>query len=211
MSIQTLPSSDTYDVFLAYSLLERPTAELVERAIEEGGMRTLSRADFDVAEDWQDKLWYALAESDAVIVILDPARSLPANTAIEIGAAIARDKPLYVVFAHSESNYAGSETVKPIVPQVLKKVPSYSVATLDDLVYSIKRDLKPLTEKDRADLIAVYTELESPTDQLLQEPEAMDALAGKFKKRSGRHISGDRLVQELIRLRKSGKLPRLRR
>ncbi len=148
-------------------------------------------------------------ESDAIVVILDPSRPLPSNTGVEIGAAMARHKPLYVVYARTTPSYATLEPNEPAIPQFMRHIPSYSIANVDDLVHSIKRGLKSLSDEERTILASVYSDLKVPSDQLLQEPAAIDELALEFKKRSNRVIPGERLVQELIRLRKSGKLPRL--
>jgi len=81
---------------------------------------------------------------------------------------------------------------------------------VNDVVASIKRGLSSLTEDDRAVLAGIYCELGMPTDRLLADPAAIDTLAREFHAKCGKMVSGERLVRELLTLRKRGNLPRLR-
>src|SRR3990167_2333250 len=112
MSVQTT----TYDVFLSYSLVEKPAAELVERALQEAGLDVFDPARIDPASEIHDTLWRALAESAAFVVVVPRERDPASNTAVELGAAMAWHKPIYVV--HSER---GPVTI----PGYLSEYPAY--------------------------------------------------------------------------------------
>jgi len=192
--------TQTYDVFLSYSFTEASTANLVERALTQAGLDVFTPSKVQPTEDLEDSLWRALAESAAVVVILSPDRAPGSSTAVELGAAIAWHKPIYIV--HGEARSAR-------LPSYLSSFPAYPISRIDDVVQSVMRTLEPLSEEDRSALCDIYTELGIPTDALLRQPAAIETLAREFYSRRRKQISGERLVQELIRLRKRGGLPKL--
>lgn len=188
-----------YVVFLSSSVTEGQTASLVERALTEAGLGVVSAPKLvQAGENIQNRLWKAIAESDAVVVVIDPSRPLPSSTGVEVGAAMAWHKPIYVLL---------TEAGNAKLPANLGE--SYPVARIDDLVQSLRRALKPLAREDQEVLAAVYSELGIPADRLLHQPAAIDELARGFQAHAGRQVAGERLVQELLRLRKSGRLPRV--
>ena len=190
----------TYDVFLSYSLADGQVAEPVERALMEVGLG-ISNPKAEPGALAREAIWKALAESDVVVVIVNPQRTLPAAIGLEVGAAMAWHKPVYVV--HTEARSLGTA-----VP--LGDFPVYPLSRIDDMVQAIRDGLQPLSMEDRSLLSSVYAELGIPTDKLLGRPALIDDLASAFHKRSGKRVSGERLLQELVRLRKSGNLKRLR-
>lgn len=190
----------TYDVFLSCSLADWQTAELVERTLAEAGFG-VSNPKVDPGANQQDVLRKALAESDAIVVIINPQHPLPANVGVELGAAMAWDKPGYVI--HTETS-----SISP--PAFLAHFPVYPVSRIDDMVQAIRNGLQPFSDEDRSVLSSVYAQLGIPIDKLLGKPALIEKLAGAFSKQSDKRVSGERLVQELVRLRKSGKLERLR-
>lgn len=118
-----------------------------------------------------------------------------------MGAAMAWHKPIFVVH---------TMTGNVRLPSYLEDFPAYPISRIDDVVQSIKRGLKPLSENEQSVLTSVYAELGIPTDRLLREPAAIEKFAQAFNKLCGTNLSGERLLQELVRLRKDGRLPRLR-
>jgi hypothetical protein len=50
----------------------------------------------------------------------------------------------------------------------------------------------------------------TPADQLSQTPQALRELTNRFNRRAGKQLSGERLLSELLRMRKKGQLPRMR-
>jgi hypothetical protein len=196
MSVQTT----VYDVFLSYSLTEGRPAELVERALGEAGLNVFNHAHMERGRDWEDVLRFALAECAAVVVVIDPRRSPAHATTLELGAAMAWHKPIYLVLA---------EAATAALPAYLQRLPAYSVSRVDDLVQCVKRDVVGLTEQERSVLLSVYGEIGIPVEQLVGSPEDVDAIERRFNARRRKRISGERLVQELVRLSKSGELPAL--
>jgi hypothetical protein len=192
----------TYDVFLSCSLTEAPVAELIQRALEQAGMDVFSVSKLEAGAGFQESLWRALAESSAVVAIVHPRRTLPSSIAVEVGAAMAWHKPVYVV-------HTAQGNVR--LPGYLGEFPTYPLSRIDDLVQAIARGSKPLSEEEHSVLLSVYADMGIPTDKLLLQPAAIDELARSFNQRCRTHISGERLVQELVRLRKRGALPRLRK
>jgi len=93
----------------------------------------------------------------------------------------------------------------------LTRLKFFPPSRLDDLVSDIKRTRKPISTRQREALAAVYAELGTPTDQMVRDPSLIDRFVERFNERTGRNVSRDRLISELVRLRKSGKLPPLRR
>jgi len=196
MSVDTT----SYDVFLSYSLAEKPVAEFVERALREAGLDVFDLARVEPGSSVQDVLWQAMAESAALVVVIPRERAPASNTAVELGAAMAWHKPIYVV-------YSGRGNVR--LPAYLSEYHAYPLTRIDDVAQSIRRSLHELSEEELAVLRDVYSELGIPADRLLSEPASLDRLARMFNARSNVRFTGERLVQELLRLRKAGLLPRL--
>lgn len=192
--------TQTYDVFLSYSFTEGSTANLVERALTEAGLDVFTPSKVQATEDLEDALWRALAECAAVVAVLAPDRAPGSSTSVELGAAIAWHKPICIVHA---------EAASVRLPKYLSDFATYPISRIDDVVQSVMRTLRPLSKEDRAALCDIYMELGIPADNLLREPDAVEALARAFHSRRRKRTSGERLVQELIRLRKGGHLPRL--
>ena len=153
------------------------------------------------AEGWKDDLWEGMANSEVVVVVAPSEPVLASSQAVEVGAALAWQKPIYVVRSGDPTDG---------VPSYLQEMPSYPLSRLDDPIRSTRDALKPtLSEHECAALVAVYQELGVPADRLVTDPALLDALAKKFNDRHKTHLSGEHLALELLRLRKSGGLPRL--
>jgi hypothetical protein len=198
MSVQTT----IYDVFLSYSLTEAEVAALVERALTQAGLDVFNPAKLEPGSRVRDVLWRALAESSALVVIVDPLRPPGSNVGVELGAAMAWHKPVYVV-------HANSRTAK--LPSYLREFPAYPLSRVDDVAQSVKRGLTTLSEEERSLLLSVYADGGISLDRLLADPVHVDALGEEFNRRCDRRVAGERLTQELLRARKAGQLPRIRR
>jgi hypothetical protein len=195
----------TYDVFLSYSLPEARSADLVQRALEEGGLDVFNLASAQAGENIEDLLWQALAESAALVVITPPEGAPASQVVFEVGAFTAWHKPIYVV-------HSGGGTVR--LPSYLAEFPVFPLSRIDDVVQSIKRTIEQsfsqFSDDQRKALVETYQELGTPLDRLLADPALIERVARAFHKRCGTHYSGERLVQELLRVRKRGDLPRRR-
>jgi hypothetical protein len=188
----------TYDVFLSYSLADKESAKNVKLSLHEAGLDIIDHEDIiSRGDDLQDTLWKSLAESDAVVVVVNPAGPIASNIGVEVGAALAWHKPIYVI----QTDIRGTG-----LPLYLSGFPIYPITRIDDLAFKLKSDLKPLSDEDRNNLAKAYSQLGIPVDKLLQNPYEIERLATLFKQDSGRQASGERLMQELVRMRKSGLL-----
>ena len=199
--MSTQVAATTYDVFLSYPLTEEALAERVARAVQKAGLDVFWHDRLESGESFQDAVWHALAESAALIAIVPSEGPLASSVAIEVGAFKAWRKPIYVI-------QAAKGSIR--LPAYLADCPVYPLSRVDDVVESIQRGLTSLSEDDRGVLAVIYRELGMPADQLLANPAAIEGLAKEFHAKSGRWVSGERLIQELLRLRKIGSLPRLR-
>lgn len=197
MSTQT---ATTYDVFLSYPMTETGLADQVARSLEQAGLDVFWDRGIGAGENLQDTIWRALAESAALIAIVPSESALASNIAVEVGAFKAWCKPIYVI-------QAARGRIQ--LPAYFAGCPVYPLSRVDDVVASIKRGLASLTEDDCSILANIYSDYNVPLDKLLTDPTAIEKLADTFNTRCGKRVTGERLVQELLRLRKRGRLPRI--
>lgn len=193
----------TYDVFLSYPMTETGLADQVARALEQAGLDVFwdRQAGIGLEENIQDTIWRAVAESAALIAIVPTEGAFLSNMAVEVGAFKAWCKPIYVV-------QAAKGQIR--LPVYFADCPIYPLSRLDDVVAAIKRDLASLTAEDCDALAEIYADHAIPVDQLLSNPIEIEQLAEEFHLRCGKKVAGERLIQELLRLRKSGRLSRIR-
>ncbi|MEW6252245.1 MAG: toll/interleukin-1 receptor domain-containing protein [Planctomycetota bacterium] len=190
-----------HDVFLSYSIADARFARSVANSLRAAGILVFDPVALRAGGNLQQAVMRAIAESAAVVAVLSNRASAP-SIGVEIGAAWAWRKPIFII--REDENDLRS-------PWALPDLRVYSASAIDDLAHAIRQGMQPLlSEQEQESLVAAYSTLNVPTDQLLSRPAAIDELAAAFSRRGGRQIAGERLVQELIRLRKQGALPRLR-
>lgn len=192
-----------FDVFVSHSAQGRAAARTVADRLTDAGMSV--RLDQDIlvpGTNWEGPLRKALIESDAFVVIVDSGAAVTPNATFELGAAMALHKPVFVV----QTNSAHAE-----VPGFLRHYAAFPLTGIDRLAESIREVSAPLTENEREVLLSAYLAMQVPADQLLADPIAIEQLRSSFRNRAGREVSATHLVSELLRLRKSGNLPRIRR
>ncbi|GIW79436.1 MAG: hypothetical protein KatS3mg105_1243 [Gemmatales bacterium] len=197
----TTADSKSCDVFISHRAADTQVATEVAEILETVGLKTFRSGAVEPGEDISDAIWQALAESRAFIAIVTPHAPPQTMGLVEVGAATAWNKPIFVVIN-------GPSSTK--VPAPFSGYPAYTLGRLDDVVQAIQRGIEPLTEDERRTLIEVYEQLNIPTDQLTHSYADLRNLAMKFNRRARQHFSGERLLSELFRLRKQGKLPRLK-
>jgi len=194
----------TYDVFISHSSADAEAARNIAERLRNAGFTAFFWGSSELGEaaaPVYDSVWEALAESEALIAIIS---SDAPSTAIgvEIGAASAWHKPIYIVLNGPAS---------PGISQILRNYPVYPLGRVDDIIRSIRDGLAPLTLDELNILVALYHEIDMPTDQMSREPAALGKLTRLFNKKAGKNYPGERLLREMIRLRKSGKWPRLQK
>lgn len=192
-----------YDVFLSYSLTDRPIADRVALAMKNAGLSVFSALDQPATGgSISEEIHRALAVSGALVLILPSEESLDANTGIELGAAMAWKKPICVI--RPENGHVR-------MPGYLSSYPTYPISRIDDVVRLVKQGLAALSAKQLRSLREVYVSMGIPTDKFSFDPAMLEELADRFKARTGSRTSGERLLYEMIRLRKKGEWPRLKR
>jgi hypothetical protein len=191
----------TYDVFLSYSLDLRKQARIVAAKLSEAGLAVFDISEIGPRYNLAEEMWQALAESWALIVLIKPGAT-PPSVAVDIGAAAAWQKPVYIV----------TTTVgKYQLPKYFSQYEIVHLSGISNLIKSISKGRKPLTDEDRNALKKAYLKLRIPTDQLIREPRYVQKLQQMLRNEYRITISNERMMQELLRLRKSGRLARLRR
>ncbi len=191
------PSSD---IFLSYAHQDEGVAATVKRTLSDGGLTVYSAPDVDLGGDILRSIRTKLVESRAVIVILSPGLELPPSVLVEIGAAMAWERPIFVLL----DGVAPTE-----VPVFLRKFRLLPISKLADVVGLVRRPQESLTKAEISGLADLYADVGVPVDKLLTEPDKLDDLTRKFNRRFNACRSSERLAHEILRLRKNGDLPSL--
>jgi hypothetical protein len=134
-----------------------------------------------------------------LIVVLP--RSGPTDSMwIEIGAVRAWNKPIF-----------GVSTDPPIhTPPALSGIPFYVPGRLDELINAIKSLDRDLSEADASVLAEAYEEIGESVDRLILEPKLRQQLVQRFTTRTRKEVTEERLLSELLRMRKQKKLKPIR-
>jgi len=186
----------TYDVFISHSARDSTLASEVANACRESGLDAVTDTELLPGADVSDALWEALAESRVLVLILSPSGPTP-SMAIEIGAARAWNKPIYGIVT--------DPSISPL-PTALTNIRLYTTGRLQDVIKAINVSIDQLTEEDRIFLTKIFAGMGISVDQLALNPRRLGDLVKKFNAGRGKTVSGERLLSELLRLRKQGKL-----
>lgn len=195
-------ASKTYDVFLSHSSSDRDLAEEIASRLESTGLQPFYDVSIVPASDMSSAIWDALAECRALIAIISVDSAMDAMGMVEIGAATAWNKPVYLVLNGPPSTR---------LPDALKSYHVYPRNRLDEVIQKIRTEFEPLTDDDRNVLATTYKDLKVSADQLSQSAKSLRELTARFNRETNKQLSGERLLSELLRLRKKGALPRVRR
>jgi hypothetical protein len=186
----------TYDVFITHSSRDAALAMEVASACRESGLEAVTNTELLPVADSSDALWEALAESRALLTILSPTGPTP-SMGIEIGAARAWNKPIYALVTDPSFTR---------IPAALSGIHLYTTGRLQDVIQEIRSSVQQLTDEDRDFLMRIHAETGISVDQLALQPARLQDLVKKFDMGRGKTIAGERLLSELLRLRKQGKL-----
>lgn len=195
-------ASKTYDVFLSHSSSDRELAAEIARRLESAGLQAFYDVNLAPVEDVSSAIWDALAECRALIAVISVDASPDAMGMVEIGAATAWNKPIYLVLNGPSSTR---------LPEALRSYNVFPRNRLDDVIQRIRTEFEPLTDDDRQVLADAYLDLNVSADQLSQSAKLLRELTTRFNRKTKKQLSGERLLSELLRLRKKGTLPRIRR
>jgi hypothetical protein len=188
--------STTYDVFISHAADDAPLAREIANACRANGLGAITYAELLPAADISQVLWDALAESRALLAVLSRSGPTP-SMAIELGAARAWNKPIFGVVA---------DPTFTDVPPGLSGIHLYTSGRVEDVIRAIKSSGKELSEDDRSLLASLYTEIGVSVDQLALDPRHLEELVKRFGAATGKTVPGERLLAELLRMRKQGKL-----
>ncbi len=186
------------DVFISHSASDAQVAAEVAQACRANGLAAVTNSEFLPSENGSDALRETLAESRALLAILSPSGLTP-SMAIELGAAWAWNKPVFAI---------ATDPAFTRLPPGLSGIQLYTPGRIEDIIRIIKKSSQELSEGDRALLAKRYTKLGVSVDQLALEPGQLGELVNGFNADTGKAVPGERLLSELLRMRKQGKLTR---
>lgn len=196
-------SRPIYDVFISYSHDGQATAKVLGQLLAGAGLKAFETSSLPGAgATVLDSVREALTESDAFVAVLTPTAAASPSVAVELGGAMALQKPIYLL-----SMLGAGESI----PAYLQHFHRYPASRIQEMVQSIAKEAEPLSDSDRASLMHVYAQLGIPSDRLVLDPDAVHRFASKFTEQTGRTVSSERLMRELMRLRKMGRIPKLGR
>jgi hypothetical protein len=195
-------ATPTYDVFLSHSSRDKHFAADVANRLKAEGLEPFYDASIQVGETVSEAIWDALAECHAFIVIVSPDSSLDAMGMVELGAAAAWNKPIFVLLN-------GPASLR--LPDALQSYRAYPLNRVDEILGQIRHNLEPISDDERKVLAETYRDVNVSADELGQSPGSLRKLVEQFNAKTHKHLSGDRLLSELLRMRKQAKLPRLSR
>jgi hypothetical protein len=193
--------NNTCDVFISNAASDTKIASEIAAGLESAGLETFHAGMVKPGTNISEAIWEALAESRALIAIISPDALTHAMGMVEIGGAAAWNKPIFLLLN-------GPSSTK--LPAALARYPVYPISRLEEVVRAIQSGFEPLTEDERVLLANIYRHLSVPADQLSQSPKALRDLTTQFNKTTHKQYSGERLLSEILRMRKRGQLPRLR-
>ncbi|MCA9038368.1 MAG: toll/interleukin-1 receptor domain-containing protein [Planctomycetaceae bacterium] len=193
-------ATPTFDVFVSHSSGDREFAADVAERLRAEGLQPFDGANIPLGQEISQVIWDALAECHAFIVIVSANTTPDAMGMVELGAATAWNKPIFVLLNGPASTR---------LPEALGSYQVYPRNRLDEVLTQIRRNLEPLSDDDRTALAETYRDLAIPADRLSQSPRALQQLTETFNGRTRKQLSGTRLFSELLRMRKQAKLPRL--
>ncbi len=190
----------TYDVFISHAAAEAALAAEVANAFRAGGLDAFTAGVLPPDQNISDALWEALAESRAVLALCSASGPTP-SMAIELGAARAWNKPIFGLVT-------GPALTWP--PQMLNGIRLYPLGRIDDVISVVKLAGHELTDSDRSLLAGIFAEVGVSVDQLALDPRHLEELVTRFRSGAGKAVSGERLLSELLRMRKQGHLAKTR-
>jgi hypothetical protein len=191
----------TCDVFISNSAGDAKLAAEIAEAFRANGLEAVTYAELLSDANASDALWDALAESRALLAILS--RSGPTSSmTFELGAARAWNKPVFGIVTDPSVTR---------LPSDLSGIRLFTPGRIEEVITAVKLAGQELTDADRDLLAKAYSELKISVDQLAIQPRQLEKLALRFSVGAGKSVSGERLLSELLRLRKQGRLAKSRR
>jgi TIR domain len=182
------------DVFISHSAVDAPLAREISDAFRANGLNALPNGDLPGGDAMEDALWNALAECRAMLIILSPS-GLSAAMLIEIGAIQAWNKPVHGIVRDPTSTH---------IPSFLSHIPLITSNRIDEVIRAVESRTVRLDPDDRSKLVGIYQEIGATMDALIVDTRLRKRLTRRFTTLTGKVVSDDVLVMELLRMRKQG-------
>jgi hypothetical protein len=192
--------SPIYDVFLSHTQADVAWATEIERKFMDAGLSVFRLGGSATGESISDSLWDALAESSSFVALVASAGIQAPSFGFEVGAAMAWRKPVYVLFKGARPS---------TLPAYVEKYGIFPASQVDRVVRLVSRESIPLPEEQQQLLMQAYEALGVPVDRLQSQPANVEKLTRQFNRASKSNKSGERLLREILRLRKQGGWPRV--
>ncbi|MBX3443758.1 MAG: toll/interleukin-1 receptor domain-containing protein [Planctomyces sp.] len=185
----------TVDVFLSFSAAESALAGRVADQLRAHGLVVFDEDRLEERAHIEDAMWDAVAECRAVVAIVS--RDAPTSRmTFEIGAALAWRKPVFAI---------ASDWSLTRVNPLLAQASVYSPDRIDDVARAV-RSIRDLSARDRRVLAGACRATAGSVDQLIADPVLLDSLEARYQARTGQFVPAERLLSELLRMRKQGLL-----
>jgi hypothetical protein len=192
------PGKTVSDVFLSFPQSETAWAAAVERRMLDAGLSVFVARDVPGLDaDAADRTWDAMAESAAVVSLARGPRETSPSLLFEVGAAMAWNKPVYVV-------YAGDPPAD--LPKYVNDFGVFPADRIDHVIGLVRNGEPSMTERERDALVRAYKSVGVTIDQMLLEPAKSDQLVRAYRRNSKSRIPGEQLFRELLHMRKRGQL-----
>jgi hypothetical protein len=191
---------ELYEVLLIHAELDEFSGREVREALTESGFSVVSSLDIVRSERLiGDRLRRAIIGADAVVFLFSPASS-DSLVLLQLGAASALDKPIFVV----RSGISVDD-----LPTFAKQFPSFPISHLDEIVASLRRQ-QQLDSVDwefwKSKLIPYYKKF-GPLNELENDYPHLDKIARSMSEFVKREVSPDEVFYKLLRMKRLGQLP----
>lgn len=196
-----MSKTSVFDVFLSSSALDRGLAGFVIEAFAEHGIHVFHVDDLRPGVSIEKRIREVLVECSSVVILVTPSSIGSQNLAFETGMAMAWSKPVFVLYDGVSSHE---------IPAFLKRFRIFPVSQVGKVATVIRESQHALEAEELDVLGRIYAEYAIPLDRLLLQPSDLAQMVREFAVRTGRDVGGERIARELMRLRKSGRLPRIK-
>ena len=195
-------SAEPFDIFLAASPLDAGVAEVVRQSFEARGLNVFAERAIADDRDLEEMIRSAIIESRGFVTIVSRASINDAKIAVELGGAWGWGKPITLLL----HGFSPSD-----LPDWLARYPHPPITELSAVIDDVIRATEPPTPEQCEALADAFTAIGVPIDQLLDRLGTLDELTERFNRQTLNSYPPERVFQELFRLRKRGRLPKLKR
>jgi TIR domain len=194
--------SRSYDVFLSSVPADREEAIVVKSAIEDRGLSVFSSSETSMGADAENLIHSAISDARVLVSILSRVSVDSPDVLFVFGASWAWSKPIYLLLKQ------GMEREQLRAPY--SRHPAFPLSNLSAAIDQVERAIKPIDQRQAKRLGELYASVGIPSDQLATRPAELARLTRRFNHEMGTTFSPESVLQEVIRLRKRGALPKLR-